>query len=560
MQFILFSEVSDQSIRGSLGRAEYSYYFVMRGILPVLRQMGEVIQVERPAEQVDPIYDACVARGEPCIFISCSPPNSVTLGLRCPTIVVFAWEFSTLPDGGWDPANPRNDWRYVLRQLGCAISLSSHTAQVVKNELGAAFPIFPICTPVWDRIARPATEPWSQRPTTTDRTLRIRGTMIDSAAQDLYPERIFEPGFPPPPELANLPEPHMTPVAETAPAVGDPHPGEGSPGADDRSAPPLRRHTLRYILAVTKRHGVEWYREAIRDLLPAPLRRAISRFGIFIERAYRSLTGRRPPAPASSPAPAPAAPTPTPSDAARRSEISVGYSGIVYMSVLNPSDGRKNWQDIVTAFCWAFRDTPDATLVLKMIRGDSTPYRHDLFIMLAQLAPFSCRIIAVDGFLEDEEYARMITGATYYVNASNAEGLCLPLMEAMALGKPAIAPRHTAMLDYIDASAAFLVGSSPEHNVWPNDPRQRFSTMRERIRWDTLVDAYRESYRVAKEDPERYLAMSRRAAEIIRDYSSDAAVRRRLEHALAVALEVYDHRRPATAASGEPAMMEAEAR
>lgn len=227
--------------------------------------------------------------------------------------------------------------------------------------------------------------------------------------------------------------------------------------------------------------------------------------------------------------------------------------GIVYTSVLNPADGRKNWLDIITAYCWAFRDNPDVTLVLKMIKGDSQSYRHELFITLAQLAPFKCRIVTLDGYLEDEDYAGLIEATTYYVNASNTEGLCLPLMEFMALGKPAIAPRHTAMADYIDPSAAFIVESSPEHNVWPNDPRQRFTTMRERIHWGTLVTAYEDSYRVALEDPARYRAMGDRAADIIRDYSCDAVVKEQLR----VAFEgiIYPEPSPAPesfAATEEP--------
>jgi glycosyltransferase involved in cell wall biosynthesis len=230
----------------------------------------------------------------------------------------------------------------------------------------------------------------------------------------------------------------------------------------------------------------------------------------------------------------------------------VKFGGVVYTSVLNPADGRKNWTDIVTAFCWAFGDKPDATLILKMVKGDSQGYRVKLFTMLAQLAPFRCRIITLDGFLEDEDYVRLVAGTTYYVNASNAEGLCLPLMEYMALGKPVIAPRHTAMEDYIDPSAAFIVRSSPEHNVWPNDPRQRFNTMRERIHWDSVVEAYRESYRVAKDDPARYDAMGRRAAEIIRDYSSDATIRAQLQTACEAVIEIAQRREAASPGAAVP--------
>jgi len=618
MHFVLYSDIDENSIRDKLGKPEYSYYFVLKAFRPAIEQLGPVTLVRDPATEVDPIYEACAARGERCVFVCFAPPNSVPLGLKCPTVDVIAWEFSTLPDGSWDPDNPRADWRHVLRTLGRAISLSTHTAQVTTAALGADFPIFPIAAPVWDRVVKPGRPRSTGGPLVAERELRIRGTIIDSGTLTLYPEKIFQPGFPPPLEVTSpepvqveaQPEPVPAPVAEIVaelrrepepvaapePVIPEPprHPrsiryvlavtkrhalgwyreairgllprwlrwiigkiGAGTeklyrfltgwqpPGADH--GPKEEPHTIRYILAVTKRHSVEWYREAIRELLPRWLRWLISRFGRLMESLYRGLVGKHlvePPAataPEPEPAPEPAPPEPEPVIEVQlapplpppKPEVSVRVGGIVYTAVLNPADGRKNWTDIVTAFCWAFRDQADVTLILKMIKGDSGSYRHELFIMLAQLAPFKCRIVTMDGFLEDEDYAGLIESTTYYVNASNAEGLCLPLMEFMALGKPAIAPRHTAMADYIDPSVAFVVESSPEHNVWPNDPRQRFSTMRERIHWDTLVAAFTESYRVATENPARYRAMGARAAEIIRDYSSDAVVREQLRAAFA---------------------------
>jgi glycosyltransferase involved in cell wall biosynthesis len=209
-------------------------------------------------------------------------------------------------------------------------------------------------------------------------------------------------------------------------------------------------------------------------------------------------------------------------------EVHVPLEGVVYTSMLNPTDGRKNWHDILTAFCWAFRDVEDATLVLKMVKGDPHSYRRDLFLILSRLAPFKCRVVTMDGFLEDDEYARLMAATSFYVNASNAEGLCMPLMEFMSVGRPVIAPCHTAMADYIDDSAAFILGTSLEHNVWPNDPRHLYTTMRGRLKWDSLAAAFEQSYRVAKEAPERYAEMGSNARNIMRSYCSDAAVRERL--------------------------------
>jgi glycosyltransferase involved in cell wall biosynthesis len=430
----------------------------------------------------------------------------VPLGLKCPTIAVVAWEFSTIPDGSWDPGNPREDWRYVFGRLGFAISLSNHTARVVKEAMGADFPIFAVASPVYDRIRRLPIPPSGG--VIAECEIAIRGTVFDSRDFELAPEQILEPIFPPPP---------IRPTAWEIAEAEREREAEAARASAEAAAAAIRG-TQRYRLAVTKRYFLEWYREAVRDLLPRPLVRAITRIGGLVETAYRRLAGRQPP-PSPSPQPPPLAP-----------EIRVSLGGVVYTSMLNPTDGRKNWGDILTAFCWTFADVEDATLVLKIIKGDPHAYRRDLFLILARQAPFKCRVVTMDGFLEDADYAALMGATSFYVNASNAEGMCMPLTEFMSVGKPVIAPCHTAMADYIDPSAAFVLGSTPEHNVWPNDPRPLYTTMREKLKWDTLTAAFEESYRIAKQAPERYAAMGANAEKIMRDYCSDDAVRERLRH------------------------------
>ena len=123
MRFILHSSFNAASVRDNLGKPAYSYYFVLKTFQPAFEQMGTVTLVERPEEEVDPIYEACAAQGEACVFVSFSPPSAAPLNLKCPTIVLFAWEFSTIPDGAWANAAPSDDWRYVFDRLGAAISL-----------------------------------------------------------------------------------------------------------------------------------------------------------------------------------------------------------------------------------------------------------------------------------------------------------------------------------------------------------------------------------------------------------------------------------------------------
>lgn len=76
MLFIVYSQVSEEQLKQSLGMPEYSYYFVLRGFLPVLRELGKVVVVKNPEQEVDAIYDDCLKRGEDCVFLTFSPQTN----------------------------------------------------------------------------------------------------------------------------------------------------------------------------------------------------------------------------------------------------------------------------------------------------------------------------------------------------------------------------------------------------------------------------------------------------------------------------------------------------
>ena len=198
--------------------------------------------------------------------------------------------------------------------------------------------------------------------------------------------------------------------------------------------------------------------------------------------------------------------------------------GVVYTAVLNPRDDRKHWQDIVRAFCSSLREHEDATLVLKLIGRMEGGYGA-LAALLARLRPFRCRVVATDAYLSGGLYERLARASTYAVNAARGEGQCLPLMEFMSCGTPAIAPCHTGMRDYIDETNAFLVETSLEPASWPQDSRLAYRTLAHRLNVESLMAAFRESHRVAREEPERYQAMSRSAVERLRRHCSTEHVR-----------------------------------
>ena len=125
-------------------------------------------------------------------------------------------------------------------------------------------------------------------------------------------------------------------------------------------------------------------------------------------------------------------------------------SGIVYTAILNPDDKRKNWQDLVTAFLLALGDRDDATLVLKLVVSYAAPVREVLAFYNKLGLPHRAKIVLVTDYLSDAQMRELARASTFYVNASRAEGACLPLQDHLAAGRPGIAPACTAMSDYFD--------------------------------------------------------------------------------------------------------------
>ena len=342
MIILVHSETDAGTLAEKLGRAEYSYFFVLGFFRPVLERIGMVIPVADPAREVDRLYRQARAREEPCVFLSFAPPHRTVLNLACPTIPVFAWEFDSIPHEHWG-SEPRHDWVAVLRRLGRAIVHSQATVEVIRKALGRDFPVVSIPAPVWDGFA-PSSGTGSktrdqgagravQAPARSQRaTLSVRGTVIDTAAID----------------MASL------------------------------------------------RRDENWVDRV---------------------QAERVRRGRVTP---------------------------VTLDGVVYTSVFNPEDGRKNWTDMIGAFCRVFHGTVDATLVLKLTHHDGTWGMALMLKQLRRLMPFDCRIVLIHGFLPDVDYARLVEVTTYTVNTSHGEGQCLPLMEAMSAGKPAVAPEADA--------------------------------------------------------------------------------------------------------------------
>ena len=206
--------------------------------------------------------------------------------------------------------------------------------------------------------------------------------------------------------------------------------------------------------------------------------------------------------------------------------------GVVYTSIFNPNDGRKNWQDLLTSFLVALGDKRDATLVVKLVSRNPIALAKFLQFYRGRDIDHQCRLVVTSDFLSEEQLVDLTAASTYYIQTTRAEGNCLPLMNFLAAGRPGVSPCHSAISDYFDADVGFVAQSHPEPAAWPHDPQLRTRSTWGRLVWPSMVEQIRESYRIAKESPEIYQQYSQNAKSRLRDWAGADNVAARLINAL----------------------------
>lgn len=456
---LAYSETNDKNIADRIGMSEYSYFFVLKWFLPVLAELGELKIIYDPATEADEEFDRAKLEGRHCVLFSFSPPHRTFMPKRCPVVPLVAWEFERIPDHQWDD-DPTNDWRLVFAQAGLAITHSEFARQAILRAMPSGYPVWSIPAPVWDRFhARGQQLHGAEgRHPAKGLDIHIKGAVFDSATCIPKSAETGEWLIPKPPE----PEP------------------EPIPEVDSKLERKLRR-------AARRKHSLQKF---------------VARF------TSKPLTPPDQAEPAAEPIVTPP------------QEFHIQAKGVVFASILNSRDGRKNWGDLATAFAAQFQNTEDAVLVFKLNEKDSTESFLNLERDLKRFVWLKCRVIAFNGYLEDADYQHFLDGIDFVVNASTGEGQCLPLMELMVMGTPAIAPDHTSMADYITQENAFILPATRFLTGWPHDPRFIYSTTAFRVPWDALRDTYGVAYQCAKSAPEKYQKMSLAAASQLENHCS----------------------------------------
>ncbi|PRY63225.1 glycosyl transferase family 1 [Knoellia remsis] len=206
---------------------------------------------------------------------------------------------------------------------------------------------------------------------------------------------------------------------------------------------------------------------------------------------------------------------------------------IVFLNVFNTVSGfdRKNPIDVHEAFRRAFPDRDDVRLVFKVHGGfDKNPDEGELTGEESRAAEFLARcaaddrVILVDEQLDYKTVLSLVSSCDVYVSLARAEGLGLPVLEAMALGVPTVAMDYAGHGDFVRPGSNVLVpydvveiGDDASHYYHPREYPTRPVWAQPRL--DDAAQLLRE----LADDPELRLRVGEAGRVAARDFERRCA-------------------------------------
>lgn len=156
---------------------------------------------------------------------------------------------------------------------------------------------------------------------------------------------------------------------------------------------------------------------------------------------------------------------------------------------------RKNITALLVAYYTAFDHNDNVLLIIKTNLGDNTKELENFCDSLKRdLRRFKNpnyypKIAVIPHRLKDEHINSLHCVGDVFVTSSHGEAICLPFVDAIGFGKPAIAPKHSSFLDYaFPGDYDLLVNSTESIAFGVNDSPEGLYTCDERWGKPDIVD------------------------------------------------------------------------
>lgn len=441
----------------TLGAEGQGHYFLKLALLPIFEEIGTVIEVDSglDAERLCEEYRSLGRLVVMCFF---GLPTEINFHLSCPVIPIFAWPFDLFPNE--NDSTLISEWVTSFSATCGAITFSRQSADALSQLMGEKYPVLVSPAQPWELFCG-LCPPEGLQPTALPRVLSFSGHLLDSPRIGLSVDGLA---------LTSPPEPEPEP--EPSNLVRE-----------------VEKPTVSACLYLTALMLRGWWNEA---------------FGQYAARPEVHFPQDALPC-------VPTMDIPHGQSLENRTVQNIKLYGVVYTGILRAEDELTRWLELVSAFCWTFRNQPNATLILKFSHYNPTSGRIALLTALSRLSPFRCRVIAINAFLDAAQYEALIAVSHFLVQPSLAEASALTAQEFLSAGRPVIGPAYAALADWLTPENALLIEGSLQPMHWSKDPDKKLHYSSLRLNWASLCCALEQSYRITQEHSECYQEMSKSA-------------------------------------------------
>jgi|GEM_PF-6464091 len=156
--------------------------------------------------------------------------------------------------------------------------------------------------------------------------------------------------------------------------------------------------------------------------------------------------------------------------------LPINKSDFLFLNIFDSASfwERKNPVGLIKAFKRVFNNNARVKLIIK-----TTPFIREksIYSTLKEEMESTNNIFLMEDYLTRREILRLMNSCDVYISLHRAEGLGLPLLESMYLGRPVIATAYGGNTDFMDINNSFLVrykpyildkdvGPYPKGSVW----------------------------------------------------------------------------------------------
>ena len=98
----------------------------------------------------------------------------------------------------------------------------------------------------------------------------------------------------------------------------------------------------------------------------------------------------------------------------------VEITGFTTVAIFNETSNSNHWKDVISAFLWAFREQPEATLIIQNSDVSVASFFSELMFLFYRVGGVKCRVIAIHTHDTNRDVPRLLDVADAYVHVDSS--------------------------------------------------------------------------------------------------------------------------------------------